>query len=140
MSRNIGIVLSLALLAGCSVPKDPEGFPLTGAAPEINQVNVPDLTNDMMSAVSARFGPRDGTVTIGGDNPIVSDELSRTLKANHYRVVDKNGKHTVLYAIAPLGPTLLVTQRIDDQRSAKLYKSGPTGELVPATPTTITER
>jgi hypothetical protein len=140
MNKTTIALLSVGLLAGCAAPKEPDGFPMTGQPPEINQVNVPDLTNDIMAEVTARFGPKDGTVTVGGDNQIVSDELVHSLKANRYRVVEKNSKHSVLYAIAPLGPTLLVTERIDDQRSAQLYKSGPTGELVKATPTTITER
>jgi hypothetical protein len=139
--RTTAFALSAALLAtGCAAPKDPPGFPMGGVAPEINQVNVPDLTHDMMFQVSGVFGPKDGTVTVGGDNPIVADELARSLKAVGYRVVPKNGRHTVLFAVAPVGPTLMVSWRIDEQRFAKLYRGGPTGDLVPATPTTITER
>jgi hypothetical protein len=140
MSRTAIIALSAALLAaGCAVQRDPPGFPMGGVAPEINRVNVPDLTHDITAAVQAGFGVREGTLTVAGDNPIVEEELNLTLKKLGYRVVPKNGRHTVLYAVTPLGPTLMVTWRIDGQRSAKLYRSGPTGELIPATPTTITE-
>jgi hypothetical protein len=128
------------VLAGCAAPPpDPPAFPTTGTPPTINRVNASNLSDDIAVQVLAKFGTKEGTVTVAGDNPIIDQELVLALKHDGYRIVPTSGRHTVLYAISPLGPALLVTLRIDGQRSAKLYKSGPAGEILPASPISVIE-
>jgi hypothetical protein len=132
-------VVAAAVLAGCAAPPDPPAFPTTGTPPEINWVNATGLSDDIVVQVLTKFGTEEGTVTVAGDNPLIDQELIGTLKHDGYRIVPRNGHHTVLYAISPLGPVLLVTLRIDGQRRAKLYKAGPAGEILPASPISVIE-
>jgi hypothetical protein len=130
-------VVAAAVLAGCAAPPDPPAFPTTGTPPAINRVNASDLSDDIAVQVLTKFGIQEGTVTVAGDNPMIDQELVQALKHDGYRMVPRNGRHTVLYAISPLGPALLVTLRLDGQRSAKLYKAGPAGEILPASPISV---
>lgn len=126
-----------ALLAACAAPKpDVPEFSMSGAPPSINAVNVSDLSSDIVPQVLSKFGPREGAIRVAGDNQTLTADLARALKASGYRVADGYAKHTIVYAIVPVGPALLVTMKIDGQRSAKLYRAGAAGEIMPATPLT----
>lgn len=138
--KHLATLCSLTLLAACAVPKpDVPEFSMAGTPPSINAVNVSDLSSDIVPQVLSKFGPKEGAIRLAGDNPMLSQDLARALKANGFRVSDNYTKHTVVYAITQVGPALLVTMKIDGQRSARLYRAGSAGEIVPATPLTSIE-
>jgi hypothetical protein len=137
--RTLAVVTAAVLACCAAPPPDPPAFPTTGTPPEINRVNATDLSDDIAVQALAKFGNEQGTVTVAGDNPIIDQELVQALKHDGYRVVPRNGRHTILYAISPIGPALMVTLRIDGQRSAKLYRAGPAGAILPASPMTVIE-
>ena len=136
---KFGVPVCLALLAaGCAAPQ-PEPFPMSGDAPALTPTNAASVSGDISDTIMRRIKPNDGTLSIGGNNPTIDKDLMTTLKAHGYRLVLRNAKHAISYETSPVGPLLLVRFRIDDVQIAQGYRNGANGEMVSATPVSVTE-
>jgi hypothetical protein len=141
MIGRFAVLLSLTIAAaGCAARgPEPTPFPTTGQAPLMDQPNTSTVSSDIAGMVFSQLKPSDGPITLGGDNPMIEKNLATTLKARGYRLAMRNGKHTVSYILVPIGPALLIRLHIDSMQAAKLYRAGPAGELLSASPTSVTE-
>ena len=137
---KLGLSLCLTLLAaGCATTSQPEPFPMIGEAPSLTPTNAASISGDISDTIMRRLKPNEGTLSIGGNNPTIDKDLMMTLKARGYRLVLRNAKHAISYEAAPIGPLLLVRFRIDDVQIAQGYRNGANGEMVSATPVSVTE-
>lgn len=133
------VVMWLLNLTGCASAPPPPPFPTTGEAPIINEANAADIAVNITQLIATRLKPSDGTLQVGGNNPLIDKSLTAGLRLDHYRLVLRNQKHTVSYTVVALGPALLVRARVDDLQAAWLYRGGAAGEVIPASPTSLTE-
>jgi hypothetical protein len=131
------LLLAVLGLAACTPPQY-----VASVSSPIDPALGQQIAFDMTRFVSARIKPAQGPIDI---EPVVGDEavgpnLTDSLKAAGFKVIDRGGKHHIRYAASMIDGNVITRITVDNADGARMYTNRPNAGLTPEGPFTVVTR